>query len=243
MASNNNTNNGAMVQAKRPPLLDRMMVLFTILLLAVLYTTSTTDAFTVATTSSTRRRTLQTLLLANKAKKAGSSDNAPFKGMGKKDAAAPPINWCPTPITSRDLPTAENTVAVLATNLPSLKNGQTNPNSAVAVIKYDGQTYCFDAACPACKIPLTKAKCRTIPDPDEDPKEEYVIDVITCDFCKTTYELQTGVRQKESAMKDEMGFFGGITSKVFAANSASAGPLKFYKLGEKDNGQVVIAVD
>jgi nitrite reductase/ring-hydroxylating ferredoxin subunit len=237
------TNNGAMVQAKRQPLLDRMGLITISLLVLVFYTSCRCDAFTVATTSSTRR-TQQTLLFANKAKKAGSSDNTPFKGMGKKDTAAPsPINWCPTPITSRDLPTAENTVALLATNLPSLKNGQTNPNSAVAVIKYDGQTYCFDAACPACKIPLTKAKCTTVPDPDEDPKDEYVIDVITCDFCKTTYELQTGVRQKESAVKNEMGFFGGITSKVFASNAQTAGPLKFYKLGEKDNGQVVIAVD
>jgi nitrite reductase/ring-hydroxylating ferredoxin subunit len=189
---------------------------------------------------STTTRLPIAVLFANKAKKASMSDDDTYKGMGKtkKESTAPLLNWCPTPIPRSDLPTIENQVVLLETQLPSLKNRQTNPKGAVAVTKYDGQTYCFDIACPACKIPLTKAICRTIPDVDDD---EYEIEVITCDFCKATYELETGERQTESAVQDK-GFLGSMANKVFASSTANSGPLKFYQLGEK-NGQVLISFD
>jgi nitrite reductase/ring-hydroxylating ferredoxin subunit len=195
------------------------------------------------TTTTTQNPALPIVaLFANKAKKASMSDDDTYKGMdkNKKESTTPvSLNWCPTPIPRSDLPTIENQVVLLETQLPSLKNRQTNPKGAVAVTKYDGQTYCFDIACPACKIPLTKAICRTIPDVDDD---EYEIEVITCDFCKATYELETGEKQTESAVKDGMGFLGSMANKVFASSQANSGPLKFYKLGEK-NGQVLISFD
>jgi nitrite reductase/ring-hydroxylating ferredoxin subunit len=196
---------------------------------------------TTTTQNPALRLPIAVLLFANKAKKASMSDDDTYKGMGKnkkKESSTPLLNWCPTPIPRSDLPTIENQVVLLETQLPLLKNRQTNPKGAVAVTKYDGQTYCFDIACPACKIPLTKAICRTIPDVDDD---EYVLEVITCDFCKATYELETGERQTESA-DQQMGFLGSMANKVFASSPANSGPLKFYKLGEK-NGQVLISFD
>jgi nitrite reductase/ring-hydroxylating ferredoxin subunit len=163
------------------------------------------------------------------------------KGMGKKPSsssstATTPVvlNWCPTPISVSDIPTQDSQVVILETQLPSLQNGATNPNGAIAVTKYNGQTYCFRVSCPACQIPLNQAVCSTIPDPD-DPQQN--IDVLSCNFCKTSYDLDTGKRLTKPAVPP--GLFGSIAHKLF---SSQPGMLKFYKLGEK-GGKVLISLD
>lgn len=168
------------------------------------------------------------------AKRRGKSAKA-FGELGttkpSKTSTQSSISWIPTPVATKALPPTENQVGLIETNLPTLKNAQTNPAGAVAVTKFQGSVYCFDVQCPSCRIPLTKAQCTL----DEDGKP-----VLVCDFCKSTYKLeQGGERAEQSAV--EPGFFGSIAMNVFASQKEK-GPLKLYKLGEK-KGKVMIALD
>jgi len=136
-------------------------------------------------------------------------------------------SWCQLPAGSK-LPTEENKVVFFDTNLPTLKAQATNPTGAVSVTKFKEQTYCFSHACPSCKIPLTKAKASV--SSDGSP-------IIRCDFCKSSYNLQTGEKMES---EDTGGFFGGVIKSVFAANADSAGPLRLFKLGENSKGKLMI---
>jgi len=145
-------------------------------------------------------------------------------GMGSSTSS---VNWIPIQVSAKSLPSEDNKVAVIDTNLPTMKNAQTNPTGAVSVVKYNGQTYCFAVNCPSCKIPMTKAQCIK---GESGPS-------IVCDFCKATYDLKSGAKQKSTAPK---GILGGIANSIFS--SQSSGPLPIYKLGEK-NGKLLIALD
>jgi nitrite reductase/ring-hydroxylating ferredoxin subunit len=171
----------------------------------------------------------------------GSSGDKPNKAGGGASSSTPgvrrDINWCPMP-AGQSLPTENDQVTLLDTNLPTMKNTATNPTGAVAVVKAsvaDGQAYCFGSACPSCKIPLTKATllegtASTAPHPR-----------LVCDFCKATYSLKNGARLSgDEAQKQGGGIFGGIVKNVFA--SQESGPLPIYKLGQKGKN-LVIAVD
>ena len=137
--------------------------------------------------------------------------------------------WCKLPPGSM-LPTEENKVGLIETNLPTLKNAQVNPNGAVSVLKYKEQTYCFSSSCPSCKIPLTKAKA-------QDPAEGETAPRLVCDFCKSIYSLGNG--DKLGTQKAE-GLFGGLMSSIISANSGGDLPLPLYKLGEDKNGNLMI---
>lgn len=89
-------------------------------------------------------------------KSSGSGANS-GGGMG-----APSRNWINTNQKVEVLPWAEGgeegEIFLLETGAFLLKDAGTNPNGAVGVSKYGGETFCFDAACPQCQIPLTKAQ-------------------------------------------------------------------------------------
>lgn len=166
------------------------------------------------------------------------SGGSEFKGLGSKDSvsvgssssSASSVNWIPIAATTKQLPTEENKVNLIDTNLITIKNGQTNPTGAVSVIKYSGVTYCFAVNCPSCKIPLTKAQVV------EGTVESNGQPRIVCDLCKSTYNLQTGT--KLSSAVQNPGFFGGIAKTLFSAQGS--GNLPTYKLGEK-GGKLLIA--
>lgn len=82
------------------------------------------------------------------------------KPLGGRSAAGmgPSRNWINTNRKVEVLPKEEGKVSLLETGAFLLKDAATNPNGAVGVAKYGGETHCFDSACPQCKIPLTKAK-------------------------------------------------------------------------------------
>ena len=158
-------------------------------------------------------------------KEIGGGANSPQRGGGGD------INWCPIPAGNK-LPEQEGKVSFINTELPTLKNSATNPTGAVSVLKYKGETFCFDSSCPSCKIPLTKAK---VFDPNEESGKA---PRLLCDFCKATYNLKTGEKLQESAEK--AGLFGGVVKNIFAAQESA--PLNVYKLGEK-GGKLLIALD
>jgi len=141
-----------------------------------------------------------------------------------------PVNWIPlnTP-ASQVSKQKDGTVTFVDTNLPTLKNGATNPTGAVSVLRHNGQLYCFDSSCPCCKIPMTKSKVVT----GETSSPELV-----CDFCKTKYSLKDGAKLGRSS--EGGGIFGGIVKNVLSAKDS--GPLTMYKLGEK-NGKLLISLD
>ena len=134
------------------------------------------------------------------------------------------LNWCPIP-QGQSLPTQNGQIGLLDTELPTMKNGATNPTGAVAVGKIGDELHCFASSCPSCQIPLTKAQLV-----DGPPR-------IACGFCKSTYQLKDG-RKVESL--ESGGLFGGIVKSVFSAKET--GNLPIYKLGEK-NGKMLIVVD
>lgn len=82
----------------------------------------------------------------------GSSSSSFSSSSSLSSAAAG--NWLEVPDSkaTRDLPTQEGTVSLLETQAFLLKNPRTNPNGAVSVMKYNDETYCFDANCPNCKV-------------------------------------------------------------------------------------------
>jgi nitrite reductase/ring-hydroxylating ferredoxin subunit len=148
-------------------------------------------------------------------------------GMSGVSGGGGAVNWIAIAADAKDLPSTENRVGLVDTNLPALKNAQTNPTGAVSVIKYKGQMYCFAVNCPSCKIPLTKAQAVT-----QDGRS-----CLVCDFCKATYDLKTGSKVES---KQKTGLLGGIAKSVFSAQDS--GPLTTFKLGEK-NGKLLIALD
>jgi nitrite reductase/ring-hydroxylating ferredoxin subunit len=60
---------------------------------------------------------------------------------------------------------------------------------------------------------------------------------VACDFCQSTYNLQTGRRVASQKTK---GIFGGLAKAVLG--SQESGPLNVYQLGEK-NGKVMFSMD
>ena len=137
------------------------------------------------------------------------------------------VNWCPTLAKVSDLPTENGSIGIIDTNLPTLKNGATNPTGAVSVGKIDGNLYCFAINCPQCKIPLTKAMMLAGPAR------------VACTFCKSTYDLKTGSKV-DTAAEVSGGMLDGIVKSIFSAQDG--GPLSVYKLGEK-GGKVLIDLD
>jgi nitrite reductase/ring-hydroxylating ferredoxin subunit len=156
---------------------------------------------------------------------ANNSNNSNGPSLGSS------LNWCPIP-AGQTLPTTEGKVGFLDTNLPTMKNGNTNPTGAVAAVRYDDNIYCFASACPSCQVPLSKAK---ILPANEETKQR--APRLTCDFCKATYSLGDGSKLQTT---ESGGILGGVVKSIFA--SQSSGPLKLYKLGEQ-KGKLLIVVD
>ena len=129
-----------------------------------------------------------------------------------------------------DLPQGENEVKLVETMASQLIDPRTNPNGAVGVVNYEGATYCFAASCACCKIPMTKAV--VLPATEETGNAPR----ISCDFCKTTYNLRTGEIVTEA---EKPGLMGGIVKGVFSASDKANLPV--YALGDK-GGQVVISL-
>jgi nitrite reductase/ring-hydroxylating ferredoxin subunit len=154
----------------------------------------------------------------------GGSGGNGMQPMSNNDNMGSQINWCPTLYKPSDLPQQDGSIAILDTNLPTLKNGATNPTGAVAVAKFGGDTYCFSISCPQCKIPVLKAKLL------EGPPR------LSCNFCQSTYDLKSGAKVEAA---ESGGMFGGIMKSLLSAKDG--GPLPVYRLGEK-GGKVLIAL-
>lgn len=155
-------------------------------------------------------------------------------------------NWRALPVSVSNpasaLPSEMDKVALLETQLPALTNPATNPSGAVAVVRHGGKTYCFDSACPSCKIPLTKAKVTEQPSSSssDSPKPKVVL---SCDFCTASYDLASGARvEKPSKESGGGGLFSGIVSNIMSADPRSAGPLRLFKLNQQ-GGKLMIAID
>jgi nitrite reductase/ring-hydroxylating ferredoxin subunit len=146
------------------------------------------------------------------------------------EASSSGVNWTPIPVSAQALPTEENRVSLLETNLVTLKNGQTNPTGAVSVLRYQKQIYCFSVNCPSCQVPLTKAQC--LPANEESNGKPRLV----CDLCKSTYNVQTG--EKLTSQKENVGLFGTVVRSIFSASAS--GPLTTYRLGER-NGKLLIS--
>ena len=164
-------------------------------------------------------------------------------GMGMGDSSTTSssnsnINWTPIAVSVKSLPTEDNKVTLIDTNLITMKNAQTNPTGAVSVIQYQKQTYCFGVNCPSCQIPLLKAKC--VPGTIESNQQP----ILQCDLCKATYNVQTGEKitsttsSNDTTIGEKPGLWGGMVKSLFS--SKASGPLKVYKLAEK-NGKLLIA--
>jgi len=165
----------------------------------------------------------------------GSSGSS-FGGSSSAATGGGARNWLQVPDkTTKDLPVEEGKVLLLETNAFLLKNAQTNPNGAVSVLKYEGETYCFDANCPNCKIPMTKAKA--LP-PNEETEQTNNAPRVACDFCQSTYNLKSGEKLES---QQGGGLFGGIAKAVLGANK-DAGTLQIYQLGEK-NDKIMFSMD
>ena len=142
-------------------------------------------------------------------------------------------NWQIIPNqTTAALPKNDGKVVLMETNLENFKDNVANPTGAIAMIQTDGETFCFSSSCPSCKIPLTKAKA--LP-PNDETKNSGNAPRISCDFCKSTYNLKTGEKLQA---QEATGLFGGIAKSVLSAKES--GPLPTYQLGEKD-GKILIS--
>ncbi|KAG7368720.1 hypothetical protein IV203_031463 [Nitzschia inconspicua] len=159
-----------------------------------------------------------------------SSSSSSSGGMVTPTSAG---NWLNTKKSVKELPEEDGKVKLLDTGAFLLINKQTNPGGAVSIMKYKGETYCFDANCPKCKIPMTKAY--PLP-PNEETNNQ--APRVACDFCQSTYSLKTGKKLKSQEPK---GIFGGIAKAVLGA-SQDSDPLKTYQLGEK-NGKIMFNLD
>jgi nitrite reductase/ring-hydroxylating ferredoxin subunit len=152
-------------------------------------------------------------------------------------------NWRALPASVSNpasaLPSEMDRVALLETQLPALTNPATNPAGAVAVVRHGGKTYCFDSACPSCKIPLTKAKVTDQPSSSDSQKPKVVL---SCDFCTASYDLASGARVEKPSKDSGGGLFSGIVSNIISADPRSAGPLRLFKLSQQ-GGKLMIAID
>jgi nitrite reductase/ring-hydroxylating ferredoxin subunit len=152
------------------------------------------------------------------------------------------IQWTPIAVSVKALPTEENKVTLIDTNLITMKNAQTNPTGAVSVLQYQKQMHCFAVNCPSCQIPLLKAKCisSTTTTGSNPPKSSFSLPpLLQCDLCKATYDLKTGEKiTTDTTIGEKPGLLGGIVKSLFS--SKASGPLKVYKLAEK-NGKLLIA--
>lgn len=151
--------------------------------------------------------------------------------MGGEMEPATRTNWVPVKGVSsmKDLPQEENKVQFVDTKAEQLTDGATNPTGAVAVVNYEGNTYCFSSSCTSCKVPLTKAQVLA---PNEETGN--TAPRLCCDLCKATYNIRTGERVENEG---KPGLFGGVVSGLFGAQDKL--PLPTYDLGEK-SGQVLI---
>jgi len=151
--------------------------------------------------------------------------------MGGESTVSKKTNWVPVAGISSmgDLPQDENSVQLVETKAQKLMNAGTNPNGAVSVVNYKGNTYCFSSSCPSCKIPLTKAK---VFEPNEETGDA---PRVSCDFCSATYNIRTG--EKVADAEGTGGFFGGVVKGLMGAKPSE--PLPTYDLGEK-GGNVLI---
>mmetsp|Transcript_28850 Transcript_28850/g.44852 ORF Transcript_28850/g.44852 Transcript_28850/m.44852 type:complete len:207 (-) Transcript_28850:56-676(-) len=183
----------------------------------------------------TRRSTMTMRKGRKSLKKTIQGSSSAGVGSMAADSSAPSAsktNWVPVRGISsmNDLPEGENEVKLVETMASQLIDPRTNPNGAVSVVNYEGATYCFAASCSCCKIPMTKAV--VLPPTEETGNAPRV----SCDFCKTTYNLRTGdiVADAEKA-----GLMGGIVKGLFSASDKANLPV--YALGDK-GGQVVISL-
>jgi len=131
----------------------------------------------------------------------------------------------------KELPKEEGKVALIETGAFLLVNKQTNPGGAAGTVKYGGNVFCFEANCPQCKVPMTKAK--VLPPNDETDNKA---PRLSCDLCKSTYNLKTGQKLEAS---EAAGFLGGIAKAVL--NSQDSGDMDTYQLGEK-NGKIMFTM-
>lgn len=159
-----------------------------------------------------------------------SSSSSSFTGgMGQSSSGT---NWLNTNKSVKELPTEEGKVSIIETGAFLLVNKQTNPGGAASTVKYGGQTYCFQANCPQCQVPMTKAK--VLPPNDEtDNKAPRV----SCDLCKSTYNMKTGDKVEAA---ETAGFLGGMAKAVLG--SEDKGNLATYQLGEK-NGKIMFTME
>lgn len=208
-------------------------ITFSILSASSAYTTSPTFFSTKRSTMVMRkgRPSLRKTVKGDVGKSAFTSDESTASAA----APAPSTSWVPVSGVSSmsDLPQDENKVTLVDTMAPQLINKQTNPTGAVSVTNYKGKTYCFASSCPACKIPMNKAKIFE-PNEDTDNKDPR----IACDFCSSTYNMRTGEKLETNA-KGTGGIFGGVAKALFSAQPNE--PIPVYALGEK-NKKVYINV-
>jgi len=149
-----------------------------------------------------------------------------------RSSSSPSSNWLNTNKSVKELPTEDSKIVLIETGAFLLVNKQTNPKGAVSAMKYGGQTYCFEANCPQCKIPMSKAKSYP---PNEETNNK--VPRVACDLCKSTYNMKTGEKLKA---EESTGLFGGIAKSVLGSQESD--PLSTYQLGEK-NGKIMFFMD
>ncbi|CAB9500253.1 expressed unknown protein [Seminavis robusta] len=208
----------------------------TVLPIALLAFASSVEAFTTNGLS-VRQSTCTTLMArggrGKKGKKSrGGMDSA---GQSATDPGVASANWVAIPAPAFDFSKAKDgKVELFDTNLVTLKDSLTNPTGAVSVLKHKGEVFCFDAACPSCKIPLAKATVLPVTSSRPTP-------TLTCSFCKSSYDLRSGQKTEVSADEAGGGLFAGLAQNLFKA-SGNTDPLKIHQLGEKD-GKMLITLD
>jgi len=163
-----------------------------------------------------------------------SSSSSSFTGgNGMGGGATGGTNWLDTNKSVKELPTEEGKVAMIETGAFLLVDKGTNPGGAAATVKYGGDVFCFEAACPQCKVPMLKAKVLP-PNEETDNKSPRV----SCDLCKSTYNLKTGEKLEAA---ESTGFLGGIAKAVLGANEETD-VMAVYQLGQKD-GKIMFNMD
>ena len=215
-----------------------MLVVFLLLL-----SMSSTDAFVAVRQQQQQPQELNNYVHPTNPKKMTTSLFGRRRGKGSSSSSASSDtrtsttsnNWVELPAET-SLPQEDNAVKFLDTWLPALKNISTNPTGAIACVKVvptnmnsnknKNLYYAFDCNCPTCKVPLNKA---TIQENG----------LLTCDFCKTSYDLKDNGKKTESDLQN-VGLLGKMANSFFSKQVS--GPLKMFKLGEKD-GKLLISLD
>jgi len=159
-----------------------------------------------------------------------SSSGSSFTGgMGK---SASGTSWLNTNKSVKELPTEDGKIVLFETGAFLLKDKGTNPAGAASAVRYGGEVFCFEAFCPQCKVPMSKAKVLP-PNNETDNKAPRV----SCDLCKSTYDLKNGNKLEAVG---STGVLGGIAKAVLG--SKDAGSLSTYELGEK-NGKIMFTME